>query len=137
MRKDSRGRAEFLAEFQTSAVHIGDKNARTSRDPQGLLKQKPDRPAPTTSAVSLGMNGCERNGVKGDGNGFKQRGFCKGKIVRQAINDAGGNGNEFGKGSGASVIAAGNAENLTVVAEIDVAAAAVSRIRRNRSWSRR
>jgi len=63
--------------------------------------------------------------MDGDGDGFEHGGFGERKIVRQPIKDSRGNGDEFGESSGAAIIAAGNAEDLSAVAKIYVATAAV------------
>jgi hypothetical protein len=46
-------------------------------------------------------------------------------VVWKAVQDAGGNDDKFGECSGAAVVAAGNAEDLAMVAEIYMAAKAV------------
>ena len=67
----------------------------------------------------------EIDAVDGDGDGFEHGSFGERKIVGQAIEDSRGDGDEFGEGSGAAIIAAGNAEDLATVAKIYVAATAV------------
>jgi hypothetical protein len=63
--------------------------------------------------------------VKSDGGGFEHRGFGEGEIIGKAMDDARGHGDVFGEGAGAAIVAAGDAENLAIVAEIDVTATAV------------
>jgi hypothetical protein len=63
--------------------------------------------------------------MDGYGDGFEHGGFGEGEIFRQAVEDARGNGDEFGEGSGATVVAAGDAEDLAVVTEVHVTAEAV------------
>src|SRR5580704_17437866 len=58
-------------------------------------------------------------------NGFEHCGLRVGKIVRQAMNDARGHSNEFSEGSCTTIIAAGNTQDLTAVAQVDVAAETV------------
>ena len=64
-------------------------------------------------------------GVKSDGGGFEHRSFGEREIVWQAMDDARGDGDVFGEGAGAAVVAAGDAEDLAIVAEIDVTATAI------------
>ena len=60
-----------------------------------------------------------------DGNGFEKRSLLERQIGRKAMNDPGGNGDKFRKGSGAAVVAAGDAEDFATIAKIDVSAQAV------------
>src|SRR5258708_997320 len=53
-----------------------------------------------------------------DGNRLQQRGLGKGEILRQQVRDARRENDELGKGPGAAVVAAGNAEDLAVVAQV-------------------
>ena len=68
----------------------------------------------------------DSNGVKSDGGSFEHCGFREWKIVRQAMDDARGDDDVFGECAGAAIVAAGDAEDLAIVAEIDVTAFAVS-----------
>ena len=65
------------------------------------------------------------DGVERDGDGLEHGCFGEGKLVWKAMNDAGGNDDILGKCAGAAVVAAGNAEDLAMIAEIYVAAKAV------------
>ena len=81
-------------------------------------------PAPMTSARLAAFNFGDAHRVEGDRDGFEHRGVGEGQLVRQAIEDAFRNGDVFGEGAGAAVVAAGDADDLAVVAEIDLAAPA-------------
>ena len=94
-------------------------------------------PAPMTRAVLRRGHLGDGDGVEGDGGGFEHGGFGEGRVVGKAMDDARGDDDVFGEGAGAAVVAAGDAEDLAIVAEIDVAAEAVAGRRRSRRWSRR
>ena len=64
-------------------------------------------------------------GVERDGGGLEHCGFGERKVFGQAMDDARGDDDVFGESAGAAVVAAGDAEDLPVVAEIDVTATAV------------
>lgn len=57
-----------------------------------------------------------------DGDGLNHRRFIKAEILGQLMEDAGGDGDEFGEGTMSAVVAAGHAEHLAVIAEIHVTA---------------
>jgi hypothetical protein len=65
------------------------------------------------------------HGVESNGGGFEHRGFGERKIVGKAMDNARGNHDEFREGAGAAVVAARDAEDLAIVAKIDVTAFAV------------
>ena len=76
-------------------------------------------------------------GVDRDGDGLEHGCFGEGKLVWKVMHDAGRNDDVLGKCAGATVVAAGNAEDLAMVAEIYMAAKAVLASRHSKWWSRR
>jgi hypothetical protein len=63
--------------------------------------------------------------VDGDCDGFEHGGFGERQGVWQTMDDARRNGDEFRERAGAAVVGAGDAQDLAIVAEIDLAAAAM------------
>jgi hypothetical protein len=57
--------------------------------------------------------------MKSHGHGLKHCGFFERESLRKAIDGACRNHHKLGKGSGATVVAAGNTQDFTVVAEIE------------------
>src|SRR5450631_4781248 len=56
--------------------------------------------------------------------GFEQRGFSEGQVLRQTMHDSRRNRNKFGERSSPAIVPARNAEDFTVVAQIDFSAQA-------------
>ena len=90
-----------------------------------MKDEKADHPRADDERSFAVIDRSDFYGVKSDGGGFEHRGFGERKIVWQAMHDAGRDDYVFGECAGAAVVAAGDAEDLAIVAEIDVAAAAV------------
>ena len=63
--------------------------------------------------------------MDGDGDRFEHGSFGERERIRKPIDDASWHGDVFGEGAGAAIVGAGDAENLAVIAKIDVAATAV------------
>src|SRR5271154_4311739 len=56
--------------------------------------------------------------MNGDRYGLQHRCVHKRKIIRQTVQNAGRNDDIFGKSSGATIVSAGDSQNLPVVAEV-------------------
>ncbi len=82
-------------------------------------------PAPMTRAVSPPLTSADAHRMQRYGDGFEHGGFGKGDVLREPVEDTLRDGNVFGKGAVAAVIAAGDADDLAVVAEVDFATRAV------------
>src|SRR5579871_4001776 len=63
--------------------------------------------------------------MESDRNGFEHGGLGKRKLVGQRVHDAGRDSDQFGEGSGATVVPARDTEDFAAVAQVDIAAAAV------------
>src|ERR1700736_2022749 len=72
------------------------------------------------------MNRNQRDSMDRDGNSLQHGGLGERKVFRKLIDDARGNGDKLGKGSGTSVVAARDTQHLAIVAEVHVAAQAMS-----------
>ena len=112
-------------QFQPRCVDIRDQTrACIRRRARPASVSSPIMPAPITSAVSPPFSFRYAHGVQRHGDGFEHGGLGKRDVVRQPVDDALRNGDELGKGAMAAVVAAGNADHLAVVAEVDFAAPA-------------
>ncbi len=113
-------------ELQAGFVDVSDEDARATGSAERLESEEADGARAEDESCGAGGNGSERNGVNGDSDCFKHGSFCKREIRRETVDDAGGDDDELGEGTGTAIIGAGNAEDLTAVAEIDFAAQAVA-----------
>ena len=117
--------AEIFCHFEARVVDVCDEDAIGAGGAERLEDEEADHAGADDERGFSVIDRSDFHGVKRDGGGFEHRGFGEGEIVGKAMHDARGDDDEFGEGTGAAVVAAGNAENLAVVAEIDVAPAAV------------
>ena len=92
---------------------------------EGLKDEQADHTGADDESGFTVVDRSDSYGVESDCGGFEHGGFSERKIVGKAMDDARGNDNVFGEGAGTAVVAAGDAEDLAVVAQIDVAAFAV------------
>ena len=122
--KSFRG-AEFFCKLETLRVDIGDKNFGATSGAKRLQREDADGASSDNERGGVWSELREIDAVDRDGDGFEHGGFGEGKIVRQAIEDSRGDGDELGESSGAAIVAAGNAEDLSTVAKIYVATVAV------------
>jgi len=90
-----------------------------------LQDEEADHAGTDDERGAIGWHLGDGDGVERDGDGLEHGCFGEGKLVWKAMNDAGGNDDILGKCAGAAVVAAGNAEDLAMIAEIYVAAKAV------------
>ncbi len=119
------GGAEILRHFEAGVVDVGNEDAIGAGGAEGLKDEQTDHAGTDDECGFAVIDGSDFYGVKGDGGRFEHCGFGEWKIVGQAVDDARGNDDVFGEGAGAAVVAAGNAEDLAIVAEVDVATFAV------------
>ena len=119
------GGAEIFCHFEAGVVDVGDEDAIGAGGAERLKDEEADHAGADDERGFAVIDRSDLYGVKGDGGGFEHGGFGEGKIVGKAMDDARGDDDVFGEGAGAAIVAAGDAENLAIVAEIDVAAAAV------------
>ena len=119
------GGAEIFRHFQAGVVDVGDEDALRAGGAEGLEDEEADHAGADDESGFAVIDRSDFYGVKGDGGGFEHGGFSERKIVGKAMDDARGDDDVFGEGAGAAVVAAGDAEDLAVVAEIDVTAFAV------------
>ena len=117
--------AEIFCHFEARVVDVCDEDAIGAGGAERLEDEEADHAGADDERGFSVIDRSDFHGVKRDGGGFEHRGFGEGEIVGKAMHDARGDDDEFGEGTGAAVVAAGNAENLAVVAEIDVTAATV------------
>lgn len=114
--------AELLGEIQAILVNVGDENFFAACGANGLQSEDADGAGTDDQNGVAGGDVREVDTVDGHGNGFEHGGFGERKIFRKAMQDARGHGDEFGEGSGAAVVAAGDAQDLATVAEVHVTA---------------
>jgi len=117
--------AEFGGESEALGVNIGNENFAATGGFEGLQRENADGAGSNDESGGVWRELREIDAVNCYGDCFEHCGLGEGKIVRQAIEDSRGDGDKFGEGSCAAIVAAGDAENLATVAEIDVAAMAV------------
>src|SRR5882724_5238519 len=122
--RQHRCRTDFLSKFEAREVDVRYENAGATGDAQRLCNEQSNHARPENKSRAVGRNLRQRNGVNRNGHGLQHRCFCKRKIVRQPIYDAGRNDNIFGKGPRATIVRARDSHNLAVVAEIYFPAAA-------------
>jgi hypothetical protein len=90
-----------------------------------LKDEKANHAGTDDERVAIGGHLGDGDGVERDGDGLEHGCFGEGKLVWKAMNDAGGDDDVLGKCASATVVAAGNAEDLAMVTEIYMAAKAV------------
>jgi uncharacterized oxidoreductase len=119
------GRTEFLGHFEPGFVQVGDEHARATGGAQRLKDEKTDHSCPDHQRGVVWMHLRNADGVKGDGDSFEHGGLGEGKLIGEVMHDASGDDDVFGEGPGAAIIAAGDAEDLAIVAEVDISTKAV------------
>ncbi len=119
------GGAEIFCHFKARVVDVGDEDAICAGGAEGLKNEKADHAGADDESGVAVIDRSDLDGVEGDGGRFKHGGFSEWEIVGKAVDDAGGDDDIFGEGAGATVVAARDAEDLAIVAEIDVATTAV------------
>ncbi len=119
------GCAEFFGHLQARVVEVGDEDPGAAGGAQGLQDEDADHSGTDDECGAIGGDLGDGDGVERDGNRLEHGCFGEGKLVWKSMNDAGGNGDILGKRAGATVVAAGNAEDLAMVAEVYMAAKAV------------
>src|SRR5580704_15208640 len=122
--EDFRG-AEIFCHFEAGVVDVGDKDAIGAGGAEGLEYEEADHACADDESGFTVIDRSDFYGVQGDRGGFEHGGFGEGEIVGKAMDDARGHGDVFGEGAGAAIVAAGDAEDLAIVAEIDVTTAAI------------
>jgi len=122
--KSFRG-AEFFCECEALRVDIGHENFGATGGAQSLQREDADGAGADDKRGGAWSELREVDAVDCDGDGFEHRSFGERKIVRQAIEDSRGDGDELGESSGATIVGARDAEDLATIAKIYVAAAAV------------
>ena len=124
LRIEAFGGAEFLGEGELGVVEIDGVDGGAAGVLGSLDGQEADHAGADDDGGVTEVDRGDFDGVDGDGDGFDQRGVFEGQFVGELVADVLGHGDVFGEGAVAAVIAAGDAENHAVFAEVHVAGAA-------------
>ena len=124
-RIENLGGAEIFCHFEAGVVDVCDEDTIGAGGAERLKDEEADHAGADDERGFTVIDWSDLYSVKGDGGGFEHGGFGERKIVGKAMDDARGDDDVFSEGAGATIVAAGDAENLAIVAEIDVTAAAV------------
>ena len=117
--------AEFLGDGEARVLGVDGDDLRETRDFSGLEREQADHAGADDDGGIARGDGGEADGVHAHGDGLDHGGFGETELGGQLVEDAGGDGDELGEGAVTAVIAAGDAEDLAVVAEVHVAALTV------------
>jgi len=117
--------AELFGECEAVLIDVSDKNFFAACGAEGLQSEDADGAGADNESGVGGLEMSEIYCVDGDGDGFEHGGFGEGEIIGEGVKDARGDGHEFGEGSGTTVVTAGDAEDLAVVAKIYITTEAV------------
>lgn len=117
--------AERLRECETAFVDIDGEDAGAAEVAEGLEGEKADHACAEDDSGAAGFDGGDARRVDGDGDCFDQCGVGVRKAFGELVDNVRGHGDVFGECAVAAIVAAGDAEDLTVVAEIDEAAFAI------------
>jgi hypothetical protein len=124
------GRKECLVSSQLASrckfalLEIDSDHLAAAEDSEGLDGQQADHASADDHSRATGLYTRNLGGMHRNRNCFDERRLFVGEGVRQTINDVLGDGDVFGEGAVATVVAAGDAEYLAAVAEINIACGA-------------
>src|SRR4029077_8319088 len=118
-------RAKPLAESEARAIRVSNEYAGAARHAHCLLQQEPDCAGAHYQSPAVLRDRDQRNSMQGHRNCLQKRRIMKRQILRKAMNNAGRNRHKLRECSRTTVITAGDAQNLSTVAEIDLAAQTV------------
>jgi len=117
--------ADFFGKFQARSVHIRDVHGRTTRGAECLQAEETYHSSAKYEGFIAGGNSGEGNCVRRNGNSLQHGRFRKRERIRQTINNSLRNDDILGESSSAAIVRAGNAQDLSAVAEIDFSAGAI------------
>lgn len=113
-------RAELAGEVESFRIKIDGGDVFPAAGFEGLDDEEADEASADDEGGFIGGGWGEVDSVEGDGDGFGEGGVLEGEVVRDAVEDAGGEGDFFGEAAVAAVVGAGDAEDFSIRAEVDV-----------------
>jgi len=112
--------AELAGEFEAFRVEIDGGDVFPAAGFEGLDDEEADEACTDDEGGFVCGGWGEVDGVEGDGDGFGEGGVLEGEVVRDAVEDACGEGDFLGEAAVAAVVGAGYAEDFSIRAEVDV-----------------
>lgn len=113
--------AEFLREGEAFFIDVDGDDKTGALGFEGLDDEESDEAGADDDGGISGFQWEPVDAVEGDGDGFGEGGVLVGKIARDGVEDVFGDADEFGEGPVAAVVAAGDAEDVAIRTEVDLA----------------
>ena len=114
--------AEFHGDGEARVLGVDGDDLRETRNLGGLQRQEANHTGAHDDGGVAWRDGRESDGMHADRDGLDHRGFGETEFSGKFVENAGGDGDKFGEGAVAAIVAARDAKDLTVIAEIDVSA---------------